>query len=71
MDARSTWIYLRFHLREAVAIAAVVAVVIGFLVLSLLPFRAPNQGFGPDWDCSNPGRGESICVKRATPPGAG
>ena len=68
MDAKSTWIYLRFHLREVAAIAAVVAVIAGFLALTFLPYRSPNFGFGPDWDCSNPGKGESICVKRETPP---
>jgi len=68
MDAKSTWIYLRFHLREAAAIAAVAAVVAGFLVLSLLPYRSPNAGFGPDWDCTNPGQGGPVCVKRETPP---
>jgi hypothetical protein len=68
MGAKSTWIYLSFHLREVVAIAAVVAVIAGFLALTFLPYRSPNFGFGPDWDCSNPGKGESICVKREAPP---
>jgi hypothetical protein len=68
MDLKSTWIYLRFHFREAAAIAAVIAVLAGFLALTYLPFRSPNAGFGPDWDCTNPGPGGLVCVKREEPP---
>ena len=68
MLVRSAWIYLQFHAREAAAIAVVAAVVAGFLALTYLPYRSMNFGFGPEWDCTNPGRGESVCVKRPTPP---
>jgi len=68
MHVRSTWIHLRFHMREDLAIAAVVAVIAGFLVLTFIPFRAPNSGFGPDWDCTNPGQGGPACVKREAAP---
>jgi hypothetical protein len=23
-----------------------------------------NQGFGPGWECTNPGMGDSVCVKK-------
>jgi hypothetical protein len=23
-----------------------------------------NQGFGPGWECSNPGMGDSVCIKK-------
>jgi hypothetical protein len=64
MRVRSTWIYLRFHVREVIVVAMVAAIVAGFLALTYLPYRSPNFGFGPEWDCTNPGNGESICVKR-------
>jgi hypothetical protein len=64
MDVRSTWVFLQFHAREVAVIALVVAVVTGFLALTFLPYRSSNFGFGPEWDCSNPGKGESVCVKR-------
>lgn len=67
MDAKSTWILLRFHLREVAAIAAVITVVAGFLALSFVAYRSPNFGFGPGWDCTNPGMGGPVCVKHETP----
>ena len=30
--------------------------------------RKTNYGFGPEWDCSNPGRGALSCIKRLTAP---
>jgi hypothetical protein len=68
MDARSTWIYFRFHLREAIVIVAILAVIAGFLALTFIPFRSPNFGFGTDWDCTNPGQGGPVCVKREGAP---
>src|SRR5262245_42573825 len=26
--------------------------------------RQATSGFGPDWDCVNPGTGEPVCIKR-------
>ena len=44
------------------------------LVISVVAFvefpifgRAGNWGFGPDWECSYPGKGEPVCVKKPTP----
>ena len=41
---------------------AVVAVVM-FPKLS----RTGNLRFGPDWECSRPGKGEPVCVKKSAP----
>ena len=64
MRVPSAWIHLRFHARELAAIVVVAAVVAVFLALTFLPYRSPNFGFGPEWDCTSPGQGESVCVKR-------
>jgi len=50
------------------------AVVLAAVILSALLFAAVkspggwplfNGGFGPDWDCSNPGEGGVVCIKKA------
>jgi hypothetical protein len=69
MRAPWTLTYLRFHIREVIAALAIVAIVAGFLVLSMLPYRSPNFGFGPGWDCTRPGQGDPVCVKRGTDQG--
>ena len=45
--------------------------VAGFLVMALLgPLifqnadRKSNAGFDPSWDCTSPGYGEPVCIKR-------
>jgi hypothetical protein len=39
----------------AVFLAAAAASYVGF---------TGNGGFGPDWDCTNPGEGDAVCVKK-------
>jgi hypothetical protein len=29
--------------------------------------RTGNLGFGPDWECVYPGKGEPVCVKKPAP----
>jgi hypothetical protein len=55
--------------REWLAIAFVGAVVVS-LTLLMLTGKSPrpaNFGFGPDWHCMYPGKGEPICFKDAPP----
>ena len=58
---------LHLYAREIVVGLAVLAVVAGVIALSWLPYRSANSGFGPDWDCTSPGHGEPVCVKRVAP----
>ncbi len=55
---------LHVYAREIVIGLVVFAVVAGVIALSWIPYRSPNAGFGPDWDCTNPGQGGPVCVKR-------
>jgi hypothetical protein len=52
--------------RDIAAIVLAIAVVGAILIIQAqFPnlFRS-NRGFGPDWQCTNPGKGEPICVKK-------
>ena len=52
--------------RDIAAILFVVAIVGGLLFVHVVVpnLGRSNQGFGPDWDCTNPGEGNSICIKK-------
>jgi hypothetical protein len=43
----------------------------GIAVVAVVEFpnfgRTGNLGFGPDWECSYPGKGEPVCVKKSAP----
>lgn len=43
-------------------VVLLIAAIFMWLNFPLFPPRA-NFGFGPDWQCTYPGRGEPICVK--------
>jgi hypothetical protein len=62
------WPYLPLSRGDVLGIAFVVAVLgivaAGFAIYPRNPFQMNNAGFGADWDCTNPGHGEPVCVKR-------
>jgi hypothetical protein len=41
-----------------------------FFAYARFPTLGPagNQGLGPDWECSHPGKGDPVCVKKPAPP---
>jgi hypothetical protein len=50
-------------------IAAIIlaAALLGAVLIASVEFPnlfRSNGGFGPDWECTNPGHGEPICVKK-------
>jgi hypothetical protein len=59
-------------------IAAVLFLValLGALLVAAMEFpnytlsSVTNWGFGPGWKCTNPGRGEPICIKQTDPKSA-
>jgi hypothetical protein len=63
------WPYLT---REEIAgILLLIVVLAGvFFAWVILPNSGlmTNWGFGPEWECSNPGKGGPVCVKRLAKP---
>jgi hypothetical protein len=60
-------------LRDIGGIALLIALLAAVLFASVVGPRInakTNYGFGPEWDCSAPGKGGPVCVKRAAPAGA-
>jgi hypothetical protein len=47
------------------------AAFMGIAVIAAVKFpnfnRTGNWRFGPDWECTYPGKGEPVCVKKPTP----
>ncbi len=44
---------------------ALAAVIVGVLLLAFVEFPPSRQaGFGPDWNCTYPGKGDPICTKK-------
>ena len=49
------------------ALILVVAILVGVAVLPRKPPSSTNGaawGFGPEWECSYPGDGDPVCIKR-------
>ena len=47
------------------------AAFVGIAVIAVIKFpnlsRTGSLRFGPDWECTYPGKGEPVCVKKPTP----
>jgi hypothetical protein len=45
---------------------AAIAVIAAIFVLNKSPRsdRMTNWGFGPDWQCTHPGKGDPVCIKK-------
>ena len=59
------WHALRRGDVAAIFLLAAFLIVAAVVSVEFLVFE--NRGFGPDWECSNPGYGGSVCVKKPTP----
>jgi hypothetical protein len=51
-------------------IAAIVLATVLFgccAAYGLFPDKVPwrSSGFGPEWECKNPGHGEPVCIKKS------
>lgn len=65
--ARIVWPFQT--LRDLAGIALVVLIIMVAIFASVVgpSIKARlNYGFGPEWDCVNPGKGGPICVKHPT-----
>ena len=56
----------RIYLRRGdwLGILLVIALLGGFGALAVTGYLrlSPNRGFGPDWNCSDVGQGDPVCV---------
>jgi hypothetical protein len=47
------------------------AAIMGIVAIAVVEFPnftwTGNLGFGPDWECSYPGKGDPVCVKKPAP----
>ena len=56
-----------YRLRRGDVLAALLALVmLGGLLLAAARWMPVNHGFGPDWDCTQPGSGDPVCVRKPT-----
>ena len=56
--------------RDAAAVVVLIAIVAVFAFAAVMHggWGRPRD-LGPDWDCTNPGQGDPVCVKKqAAPP---
>ncbi|MFL6804381.1 MAG: hypothetical protein ACJ8FM_10370 [Xanthobacteraceae bacterium] len=59
----------RVSIRGEIAAILLVAALLGAILLASIEFpnfswySMTNRGFGPGWECTNPGVGEAICIK--------
>jgi hypothetical protein len=53
--------------RGEIAAVLVILAIGGALIFAFIkyPYGAANRGFGPEWDCTQPGSGDPVCLKRA------
>ena len=69
---RRPWLFLQPG--DLRAIVLVVAILLGAAVfaitLGMLPYNPfkSDFGLGPEWECSNPGYGDPVCIKRRPQP---
>lgn len=60
-----------FVVRTIAGVALLIFVLGGLLAVAVfVPNKVFNYGFGPDWDCENPGQGGPVCVKHPPAPKA-
>jgi hypothetical protein len=61
------FIPIGYNLRRTDILAALFALVIlGGLLFAATRWVTLNNGFGPDWDCTNQGWGGPVCIKKPT-----
>jgi len=54
-----------FRFGDVTAVLLLAAILVIMLVAFVeLPVLTGNWGFGPDWECSNPGKGGPVCLKK-------
>jgi hypothetical protein len=57
---------IRYNLQRGDVLAALIALVI-LLLVAAPGWVKLNNGFGPDWVCTYPGKGDPVCTKKSPP----
>lgn len=65
LHMKARWPIVLLTRREIVAIVLTVALLLGLFSAQLYlgAHKLKSLGLGSEWDCSNPGMGDSVCVK--------
>jgi hypothetical protein len=57
-----------YNLRRGDILAALFALaILGGLLFAAAGWVTSNNGLGPDWDCTRPGWGDPVCIKKPSP----
>lgn len=74
MTQRPSWLKILWVGRPSKATlgrSAFIVILLAAVGFAFIATRSPrlsygptNAGLGPDWNCSNPGKGEPVCVKQ-------
>lgn len=60
----------RGEIASIVVIAVIIAAVCFIWVkYPRMSWMVGTAGFGPDWDCTRPGQGDPVCIKKPPSPG--
>jgi hypothetical protein len=66
------WPWPALKLADVLGFAFVIAIICVFAVVVIgfpnFSQQATNAGFGPDWDCTQTGKSEPICIKKIGAP---
>jgi hypothetical protein len=65
LHMKAPWPVVLLTRREIVAVALTIALLLGLFSAQLYlgTHKLTGSALGPEWDCSNPGMGDSVCVK--------
>lgn len=59
------WRFMAPRDLAAILLGVAILVLLGFMYIVPAERRhEANDGFGPEWECTHPGRGEPVCVKK-------
>jgi len=60
----------KWHALRRGDVVAIFLLAAFLIILAIVSVGFPvfgSRGFGPDWECSNPGKGDPVCVKKPAP----
>ena len=66
MRKASDWFWRIRALEPRAWIGILIAGILTAILIAatMVPYRSPNFGFGPEWDCRYAGQGDPVCIKK-------